>query len=250
MKALCRLIAPHWSGCIIVPLIPYYYIWALYMYIYQPDHSLRSFNKLVTHPFRAIPRFHITFNFCSSEPPSSFIMHNGPDCYVKPSSKSNRQLIRNAICHVCLAGDVNLSTKQQALRVWPSMVHCVFFCLAIASLILQRCVFGILFHSSSPCHCILECVIMSSNALGFAQSFPGYSWSVAFVLHNVYHAILSCIGIGCQQCSSFFHPLQACDQLQIQGPVLLFWRRKGVFCIPTACMCGDGHITSFGATRT
>ena len=52
-----------------------------------------------------------------TEPSSPFILHNGPECYVKPSAKSNRKIIRNALCHVCLAGDVNASTKLLALKV-------------------------------------------------------------------------------------------------------------------------------------
>ena len=46
-----------------------------------------------------------------------FLGHNGPECYVKPAGKSNRKLIRNALCYVCLAGDVNLTAKQRALAV-------------------------------------------------------------------------------------------------------------------------------------
>jgi hypothetical protein len=52
-----------------------------------------------------------------SESPPPFISHNGPMCYVKPFAKSNRKLIRNAICHVCLAGDVDLPAKKLALSV-------------------------------------------------------------------------------------------------------------------------------------
>jgi hypothetical protein len=65
----------------------------------------------------------------SSEQPSSFITHNGPECYVKPPAKSNRQLIKNAICHVCLAGDVNLSSKQRALTELETSSALHFFIL-------------------------------------------------------------------------------------------------------------------------
>ena len=47
--------------------------------------------------------------------PTPFITHTGPNCYVKPSAKSNCN--RNALCHVCLAGDVNVPAKQRALSV-------------------------------------------------------------------------------------------------------------------------------------
>lgn len=47
----------------------------------------------------------------------SLLGHNGPNCYVKPPAKSNKKLIRNALCSVCLAGNVNLSAKQRALAV-------------------------------------------------------------------------------------------------------------------------------------
>ena len=43
--------------------------------------------------------------------------YNGPGCYIKPKAKSNLQIIRNAICTVCLAGDVNMSLKQKILVV-------------------------------------------------------------------------------------------------------------------------------------
>lgn len=44
-------------------------------------------------------------------------LYNGPECYIKPKSKSNLQIIRNAICAVCLAGAVNMSLKQKILVV-------------------------------------------------------------------------------------------------------------------------------------
>lgn len=48
---------------------------------------------------------------------SHYMNYNGPDVYVKPQSKSNKKIIKNALCHVCLAGEVNLSLKQRALAV-------------------------------------------------------------------------------------------------------------------------------------
>ena len=48
---------------------------------------------------------------------SQYLNYNGPDVYVKPQSKSNKKIIKNALCHVCLAGEVNLSLKQRALAV-------------------------------------------------------------------------------------------------------------------------------------
>ena len=42
---------------------------------------------------------------------------SGPQCYVQPQLKSNKKLIKNALCHACLAGEVNVSIKQRALTV-------------------------------------------------------------------------------------------------------------------------------------
>ena len=44
-------------------------------------------------------------------------MYNGPNSYIKPQSRSNKKIIKNALCHVCLAGEVNASLKKQALAV-------------------------------------------------------------------------------------------------------------------------------------
>lgn len=49
--------------------------------------------------------------------------YSGPDCYVKPKGKSNLQIIRNAICAVCLAGTVNMSLKQKTLVVSVYHLH-------------------------------------------------------------------------------------------------------------------------------
>ena len=43
--------------------------------------------------------------------------YRGPECYIKPKSKSNLKIIRNAICSVCLAGEVNMSLKEKTLAV-------------------------------------------------------------------------------------------------------------------------------------
>ena len=53
----------------------------------------------------------------TAPPRGDFLTHNGPECYVRPQAKSNRKIISNAICHVCLAGEVNMSLKQRALAV-------------------------------------------------------------------------------------------------------------------------------------
>ena len=41
----------------------------------------------------------------------------GPKLYVKPSSKSNRHIITNAIAHCVLAGTVNQNSKDKVLQV-------------------------------------------------------------------------------------------------------------------------------------
>ena len=48
---------------------------------------------------------------------SDYLSHNGPGCYVRPQTKSNKKLIKNALCYVCLAGQANLPLKQRALAV-------------------------------------------------------------------------------------------------------------------------------------
>lgn len=48
---------------------------------------------------------------------ATFLEYSGPNCYIKPKAKTNLQIIRNAICAVCLAGDVNNSLKQNVLKV-------------------------------------------------------------------------------------------------------------------------------------
>lgn len=46
-----------------------------------------------------------------------FLFFSGPKLYVKPSQKSNRHIIVNAISHVCLAGTVNTDIKNKVLEV-------------------------------------------------------------------------------------------------------------------------------------
>lgn len=41
----------------------------------------------------------------------------GPKLYVKPSTKSNKSIINNAISHCCLAGSVNTTMKNKVLEV-------------------------------------------------------------------------------------------------------------------------------------
>ena len=50
----------------------------------------------------------------------------GPKLFVKPSSKSNRHIIINAISHCCLAGTVNNDIKNKVVEVsavWQSGSH-------------------------------------------------------------------------------------------------------------------------------
>ena len=54
---------------------------------------------------------------------ADFLTHDGPECYVKPLAKSNKRLVRNALCHVCLAGEANMTVKQRALAV---SAYCVW----------------------------------------------------------------------------------------------------------------------------
>ena len=51
--------------------------------------------------------------------------YRGPECYIKPQTKSNRKIIKNAICYVCLAGEANLSLRQRALAVSGLSLHIV-----------------------------------------------------------------------------------------------------------------------------
>ena len=49
--------------------------------------------------------------------PAAVHVYSGPGCYVKPKGKTNLKIIRNALCAVCLAGEVNLTLKQKTLYV-------------------------------------------------------------------------------------------------------------------------------------
>ena len=44
-----------------------------------------------------------------------FLLVNPP--ISSAHSKTNKKLIRNALCYVCLAGEVNITLKQKALAV-------------------------------------------------------------------------------------------------------------------------------------
>jgi len=44
-------------------------------------------------------------------------LSSGPKLFVKPSAKSNRHLITNAISHCCLAGIANNDQKNKVLEV-------------------------------------------------------------------------------------------------------------------------------------
>ena len=41
----------------------------------------------------------------------------GPPVYVKPTGKSNRQIMINAISYCCLSGEVNREAKEKSLQV-------------------------------------------------------------------------------------------------------------------------------------
>lgn len=43
--------------------------------------------------------------------------YNGPKLYKEPSLKSNKHIINNAICHCCLPGKVNETTRMRALQI-------------------------------------------------------------------------------------------------------------------------------------
>lgn len=47
----------------------------------------------------------------------------GPKLFVKPSQKSNRHIITNAIGHCCLAGSVNRDIKDKVLEVLYITLH-------------------------------------------------------------------------------------------------------------------------------
>ena len=48
---------------------------------------------------------------------AAHVSYLGPKLYVKPSSKSNRHIMQNAIGHCCLAGIVNNDIKNKVLDV-------------------------------------------------------------------------------------------------------------------------------------
>lgn len=48
--------------------------------------------------------------------PSQFAEYKGPAMYTKPSGKSNRKIIQNAVMHCCLCGEVNKEAKRKCLE--------------------------------------------------------------------------------------------------------------------------------------
>ena len=48
---------------------------------------------------------------------SKYTEYNGPSAYQKPSGKSNRKIMQNAIAHCCLSGGVNRDAKSKCLEV-------------------------------------------------------------------------------------------------------------------------------------
>ncbi|XP_065063681.1 uncharacterized protein LOC135690133 [Rhopilema esculentum] len=60
---------------------------------------------------------------------SSFAEYKGPPVYVKPTGKSNRQIIVNAISYCCLSGEVNKEAKEKSLQVLSQSNATHFFVL-------------------------------------------------------------------------------------------------------------------------
>lgn len=58
--------------------------------------------------------------------------HLGPKLFKKPSQKSNRHIIVNAISHCCLAGTVNTAVKDKVLDVSGKNVHLITVLLCIS----------------------------------------------------------------------------------------------------------------------
>lgn len=48
----------------------------------------------------------------------AFCDYTGPTAYQKPTGKSNRKIIQNAISHCCLSGGVNKDAQQKCLQVY------------------------------------------------------------------------------------------------------------------------------------
>ena len=51
------------------------------------------------------------------DPNGQFSEYKGPAVYQKPSGKSNRKIMQNAISHCCLCGEVNKEAKKKCLEV-------------------------------------------------------------------------------------------------------------------------------------
>lgn len=62
---------------------------------------------------------HPSTNSSNKEPDESsrYTEYSGPEAYKKPSGKSNRKIIQNAIIHCCLCGEVNKESKKKCLDV-------------------------------------------------------------------------------------------------------------------------------------
>lgn len=88
---------------------------------------------------------------------ADFLTHNGPECYIKPQTKSNRRIIRNALCHVCLAGEVNMTVKQRALAVSAQHHMYSVLCIQASMTLYER-------HTSVLEHALLWLCHISSGA--------------------------------------------------------------------------------------
>ena len=62
-------------------------------------------------------RFYCVFRCCFRRDDWLHVCVSGPKLFVKPSAKSNRHIIMNAISHCCLAGTVNTEVKNKVLEV-------------------------------------------------------------------------------------------------------------------------------------
>jgi len=57
------------------------------------------------------------------------LFYVGPKLYVKPTQKSNRSIIINAVSHCCLAGHVNKDKVDKALEVCHCYIRIVILIL-------------------------------------------------------------------------------------------------------------------------
>ena len=68
-------------------------------------------------PFLSLGKYKSNFSDGASDTGSTFSEYTGPKLFVKPTQKSNRGIILNAI-NVVLAGAVNSSVKKKVLEVF------------------------------------------------------------------------------------------------------------------------------------